>query len=1018
MRITGRLRPIAAVTAVVVAAVFAVSNAAYADPVPVDAQQLRDQLFVASVRLHTSGSQGLKDLVLSAEMLGYRQRYPDKSVADIHNHAAVMSQWYDGHLQGTDFALQTYEALPHVLNMLALSPEAAIAAPVMKELLDVVVSPVGKAYGDRINQVTTAQFSYDQFQRWYPVQDLIWNRITGRAATDSTFAAAWDGDFGARLGVMSTASLDQLAADPVIGTYMNVGALLDHQMNTDAYIAEAKAQILSAVQHIETQNEQLITSAHDISATYPAVSTGNRPTTPTPFNDAKAAAAARQQVIDGFGVGIEVLAKALGFVDAKSSRIAAGVGKAAVQIATAINKYIPSIAGFSLGQALTSMSTVALTGNIVGAIGALLPVFLDGPTPDQMLMNEIHKLRDQVTQLSNTMNSRFDRVDHALTVMYASMLDRFDQVVALQHATLGQLADISADLYHMNTSIDNWGEAIMAALRAGGLNPVMGAINDGVGHQDTYGEPIPTYTEYQKYEGPLNLMAATTAKSDPYAGPNPTSYKNLDPRSVLTTYGAKGAINYLDWYAGQNYGTSPVVLPDTVADAVPWTVAARGYARLVAENPGYAARVNQNRTIEILGAGQGIIDRSTRFSIPLSTPDSAGRRTNVLYTNIMNDYKNAMRAYSTELGNIRGANPGGKTFNVFGNGDQQIDASLRMTDTAKIGPCAGTPGQPTITRPSTASITQTPDTLYLAKYAHPDQPTIKLCYSASFANVEEFDDVKWHHTYADMNIVVRILVHWGNQDRDYRSWSMTWNLGETCRQYLTGAPGGFCNNITYYLNKWDSTYLTGFTNSALMQTDWNVPLTARDRMNEYLTGLQKAYYDKVVAALNDPHSALFATNERLSRIVALVQAYTQLGFAKALSQDEMLGLLTDGAERLPVDLDGRNMLGDSFRQAQANYAGCATTGPGGACAPGTPIVNPRANQYTIPLQCDGTPPGYTGDPVGDCLLGIANLRADVLSTRFDQHSLELATGVYTEGMPDVLAIMEDLTLADAFVRHA
>ncbi|NUR95983.1 MAG: hypothetical protein HOV67_12090 [Kribbellaceae bacterium] len=939
-------------------------------------------------------------------------------MTDIRNHAAVMSQWYDNHLQGTDFALQTYEALPHVLNVLALSPEAAIAAPVMKELLDIVVAPAGKAYGDRINQVTTAQFSYDQFQRWYPVQDLIWNRITNRAATDSTFAAAWDGNFGARLGVMSTASLDQLAADPVIGTYMNVGALLDNQMNTDAYIAEAKAQILSAVQHIETQNTQLITAAHDLSATYPAVSTGNRPTGPAPFDDAKAAAAARQQIIDGFGVGIEVLAKALGFVDAKSSRIAAGVGKAAVQIATAINKYIPSIAGFSLGQALTSMSTVALTGNIVGAIGALLPVFLDGPTPDQLLMNEIHKLRDQVTQLSDTMNSRFDRVDHALTVMYASMLDRFNQVVALQQATLAQLGLISADLYHLNTQIDNWGEAILAALSASRLDPVMTAINQGVGHQYTYGEPIPTYTEYQEYEGPLSLMAGWTSKTGTYAGPLKGSYGDLDPRSVLATYGAKGSINYLDWYAGQNYGYSPVIEPDTVADAVPWTVAARGYARLVAENPGYAARVNEDHTTQILAAGQGILERSARFSLPLSTPDAAGRRTNVLYTNIMNDYKNTMRAFSAELGNIRGANPGGKSFNVFGNGDQPIDASLRMTDTSKIGPCANTPGQPLLTRPSTTSITQTPDTLYLARYAHPDQPTIKLCYSAAFANVEEADDYKFHHTYADLNVVIRILVHWGNEDHDYRSWSMTWNLGEICRQYQTGAPGGFCNNLAYYLNKWDSTYLTGFTNSAFMQTDWNVPVNARNRMNEYLTGLQKAYYDKVVAALGDPHSNLFALKERLSKTVALVQAYTQLGFARALSQDEMLGLLTSGAERLPVDLDGRNMLGDSFRQAQANYAGCATTGPGGACAPDTPTVNPRANQYTIPLQCDGQPPGFTGDPVGDCLLGIAYLRADVLSTRFDQHSLELATGVYKEGMPDVQAIMEDLTLANAFVRHA
>ncbi|NUO57981.1 MAG: hypothetical protein HOV78_15030, partial [Hamadaea sp.] len=49
---------------------------------------------------------------------------------------------------------------------------------------------------------------------------------------------------------------------------------------------------------------------------------------------------------------------------------------------------------------------------------------------------------------------------------------------------------------------------------------------------------------------------------------------------------------------------------------------------------------------------------------------------------------------------------------------------------------------------------------------------------------------------------------------------------------------------------------------------------------------------------------------------------------------------------------------------------------------------------------------------------IGQHRTNVLATRYEAHSRELAAGAYTEGLPDVVAIMEDLTLANAFIRHA
>ncbi|NUR70698.1 MAG: hypothetical protein HOU81_07740 [Hamadaea sp.] len=1019
MRLTANLRRVAIATTLAVAAVFAVSTAAYADPVEIEGQRLRDDLFVASVHSRTQGAQGLKDLVLSAELLGYHQRFPTKTRDEMLAHAAVASQWYDSHMDGTDFALQTYEALPHALTVMSAFPQGAVAAPIMKELLEMTVGPVGKAYSERINQVATSQYSYEQFERWYPVQDMVWRRITTQAQGDPTFAAAWDGNFGARLGVLSTASEEQLAADPAIATWMNVNALLEHANNTENYIAEARAQIVTAIGRLQTQNAQLIGQVGQLGQQFPVTST-TTPPSPATFSEQRQAAVDRQKDIDAAGMAIQALATALGFADPTAGRIVGGVGKSLVQVATAINKYIPSIAGLSLTQALTSMSTVALTGNILGAIGALLPVFADGPTPDQLLMDEIHRLRDQVGQLATTMTSRFDRVDHALTVMYGAMLDRFDEVVELQHATLAELGYIEKELYNLNVKIDNWGSAIMRALAEDKMAEVVERINWGVGHLYKYNEPIPTYLDYQSVENKLQTMATQTALDEVFS-PKASTYPTLDPVTATRTYGEDGygpatVMDYLDWYAATNYGTTRTSASKPVAIG-PWTVSARGYARMVVENPNYASQVNEVRTTDILAMGQGLVNAARRFSKPLSTPDNQGNRTNGLYTAAMTEYRTALQSFSAELGAIRGANPDNKIYNVFGNADQPLDTAAQLTDPAKVGPCTGATAS--LTRPSTVSISQAPSALQFAKYAHPQQPSVRLCYSASFANVETVDDYKFTHTYADLDITFKIKVNWNGQEWDYRTWHSSWYLGEICRKYVTGAPGGFCNNLSYYLGKWDASYLGGFTASASVQTDDTPATYARNRMNEYLTGRQKAYYNAVVTALGAPASPLFAANTRLTRAVAMIQAYTQVGFAKAMSFDELLSLLTVGGERLPSDLDGVNTMTEAFVRAQVNYAGCSLTGPGGACAEGAQVVDPMANQKTVWNGCNANgAPGASGDPIGDCLLGIGQHRTNVLATRFEAHSRELAAGAYAEGLPDVVAVMEELNLANAFIRHA
>jgi hypothetical protein len=154
----------------------------------------------------------------------------------------------------------------------------------------------------------------------------------------------------------------------------------------------------------------------------------------------------------------------------------------------------------------------------------------------------------------------------------------------------------------------------------------------------------------------------------------------------------------------------------------------------------------------------------------------------------------------------------------------------------------------------------------------------------------------------------------------------------------------------------------------------------------------------------------------------LLQAYTQLGWAAALDSDELLSLQTFGPERLPADWTDMPVMASSFTRAQANYASCVIgSGPDptpGACGEGQRGYNPLAAQAYIPGNCaPGNPQGASGDPVGDCILATMYSRLASLAARYEQHSRELAGGVYTEGMPDVQAVLDELSLADTFVRR-
>ena len=71
---------------------------------------------------------------------------------------------------------------------------------------------------------------------------------------------------------------------------------------------------------------------------------------------------------------------------------------------------------------LTSFAAAALTGDFLSAGLKLVSAFIDtGPTADEMILEEIGKLREQVESVRREMHGRFDRVDERLAVIHRDM---------------------------------------------------------------------------------------------------------------------------------------------------------------------------------------------------------------------------------------------------------------------------------------------------------------------------------------------------------------------------------------------------------------------------------------------------------------------------------------------------------------------------------------------------------------------------------------------------------------------
>lgn len=135
----------------------------------------------------------------------------------------------------------------------------------------------------------------------------------------------------------------------------------------------------------------------------------------------------------------------IGLFNADAGRALGATANASMKIAEAVDKFA--------SVDLTSFGAVLLTGNIFGAVSSLIGALFGGPDVNQLILEQVQKLRQQVAELRKEMHSRFDHVDRMLNVIYDQMLTSFDTVIQNQQYTHEELTDIQNQIMDLARDI-------------------------------------------------------------------------------------------------------------------------------------------------------------------------------------------------------------------------------------------------------------------------------------------------------------------------------------------------------------------------------------------------------------------------------------------------------------------------------------------------------------------------------------------------------------------------------------
>jgi hypothetical protein len=288
-----------------------------------------------------------------------------------------------------------------------------------------------------------------------------------------------------------------------------------------------------------------------------------------------------QTRLDAERTGVYLLSTVIAFGDPKLGHDLATVGNAAITIADSASKI------HDIGTLLDTGAFVA-TGNIVAAAMSVFSLFGPSSSPDQAVLDAIQGLKQDLVNLTNLVQARFDRIDSKLSDLMSTVSDGFDRV----NFQLGQLQDsvsnIEGALLDAQTATAHLETDLKGLLNTGFGQPLIQTINATVGYQVRTNTRMP-YRDFVNAESTLTTWDQF-ASDDIRAGSCTPGLTDDDVLSTFTTPASWSSVNFLVHFPTK-FGLPPLV-PGCAANPRVWALIATAYETMLAENPASAARIS------------------------------------------------------------------------------------------------------------------------------------------------------------------------------------------------------------------------------------------------------------------------------------------------------------------------------------------------------------------------------------------------------------------------------------------
>lgn len=357
-----------------------------------------------------------------------------------------------------------------------------------------------------------------------------------------------------------------------------------------------------------------------------------------------------EQTIAGAQSGVYLLSTFIGFADPDAGKKVGVIGNSFITIADSMNKISKLESVFSAGGLIAS-------GNILGAVMNVVSLFGEtGPTPEQMILEELGELKQLVYQLGEQMHDRFDRVDMQLAQIYQRFSAEFDQVnfrLGVIQYNIDSLQNLTLELRESIARLELRMQELFQAQEARRFTELLLTLQEyeaGVLTMSSDAFVAQVRSFYQvATSNSLDEIAAPTAN-------RPTTDAHLAQQLVGTNDNLTANLNYLNtvilsrgWMAGRGLLTGTNT---QIASASEWMSGSDGMIRLFARWPQFArsdpffvnARLNP-----AIATGETLRTALERITLERS---GTQWQTNALWGHLVKNYTNKAAQFLTALHNF------------------------------------------------------------------------------------------------------------------------------------------------------------------------------------------------------------------------------------------------------------------------------------------------------------------------------------------------------------------------------